>query len=257
MYPKLIEIGPLTLYTFGAMLGLAFLVGGHLTGREMTRRGLNGEVASNMLLMAAVGGIVGSRVWAIFNDWDFFVQAPLSGLFSGAGFVWYGGLIGGTLGVSAVILYNRLPWLKTVDCTAPGLVLGQAIGRIGCHLAGDGDWGTVTDLPWGVAYTNAIIGWEYAPGVRVHPAPLYECFAYAAVFAVLWRRRQRPAPDGTQFWLYLMLAPGARLAIEFVRINPVVVAGLTQAQLFSLALVAIGSAMLALSYARQPAAQVA
>jgi phosphatidylglycerol:prolipoprotein diacylglycerol transferase len=257
MYPRLLEIGPVTLYTFGAMLGLAFLVAGHLTGREMTRRGLDGELASKLLLMAALGGIGGSRLWSIFNDWQNFSHAPLSGLLSGAGFVWYGGLVGGTVAVSAVIVRNGLPWLRTVDCIAPGLVLAQAIGRIGCHLAGDGDWGKVTDLPWGVAYTDAIIGWDYPPGVRVHPAPLYECAAYTAIFALLWSLRRRPAPDGAIFWLYLILAPAARLAIEFVRINPIVLLGLTQAQITSLALISVGAIMLAVTYARHPAAQTA
>jgi phosphatidylglycerol:prolipoprotein diacylglycerol transferase len=257
MYPKLLEIGPITLYTFGAMMGLGFLVAGFLTGKEMERRGLDGEIASNLLLFAAIGGIVGSRVWAIANDWQNFIQSPLSGLLSGAGFVWYGGLVGGTLCVSAVILKNGLPWLRTVDCIAPGMVLAQAIGRIGCHLAGDGDWGQITDAAWGVAYTNAIIGWNYPAGVTVHPTPLYECAAYTAVFAILWSLRRRPWPDGNIFWLYLILAPGARLLVEFVRINPPVLFGLTQAQLFSLLLMSIGALMLVLSQQRQAAVQAA
>src|SRR5206468_4156109 len=156
-------------------------------------------------------------------------------------FVWYGGLIGGFLAVSWTIRQHRLPWLTTVDCIAPGLVLAHGIGRIGCQLAGDGDWGRETTLPWGMAYPNAIVGWNYPAGVRVHPTPMYEFLAYVAVFTFLWSIRKRPHPEGTLFWWYLLLAGGARLLIEFVRINPPVVLGLTEAQLISLTLMAIGS----------------
>src|SRR5436190_1700707 len=88
--------------------------------------------------------------------------------------------IGFLTAASRSIRTNRLPWLLTVDCIAPGLVLAHAIGRIGCELAGDGDWGRETTLPWGMAYPNAIVGWNYPPGVRVHPTPLYETLAYTA-----------------------------------------------------------------------------
>ena len=127
-----------------------------------------------MVLWAAVGGLVGARILAIVDDWSGFVSDPLHSIFSGSGFVFYGGLIGGFIAVSWTIRRHGLPWLQTVDCIAPGLVLAQGIGRIGCQLAGDGDWGSETTLPWGMAYPNAIVGWPYPPGVRVHPAPLYE-----------------------------------------------------------------------------------
>jgi len=96
-----------------------------------------------------------------------------------------------------------------------------------------------------MAYPNAIVGWDHPPGVRVHPTPVYEMLAYSAVFAFLWWRRKRPAPDGSLFWWYLALAGAARFGIELVRINPAFVLGLSQAQLVSLALVAIGAWRLA------------
>ena len=99
-----------------------------------------------------------------------------------------------------------------------------------------------------MAYPNAIVGWSYAPGVRVHPTPLYEFAAYTLVFAILWSIRKRQYRDGTIFWLYLILAPTARFLIEFVRINPPVFLGLSQAQLVSLGLVAIGSWKLATTW---------
>jgi phosphatidylglycerol---prolipoprotein diacylglyceryl transferase len=241
MYPVLLHLGPVTIYSYGLMMAIAFLTAAYLTGQELSRKGFNGELASTMVFWAAVGGLVGARVFAIFDDWNGFVSDPLHTIFSGAGFVFYGGLLGGFLAVSWTIRKHHLPWLTTVDCIAPGLVLAHGIGRIGCQLAGDGDWGRETTLPWGMAYPNAIVGWHYAPGVRVHPTPLYEFAAYAAICAFLWSIRKRPQPDGTLFWWYLLCTGTARFLIEFVRINPRLAFGLSEAQLISLALCAIGA----------------
>ena len=241
MWPVLFKLGPLTIYSYGTMMAIAFLVGGSLARREMNRKAMNGDLASSMVFWAAVGGIVGSRLWAVAEDWRSFLEHPSSMIFSGAGFVWYGGLLGGTLAVSWVIRRHRLPWARVVDCIAPGLALAHGIGRIGCQLAGDGDWGSVSDLPWAMAYPNAIVGWDYAPGVRVHPTPIYETIGYTLIFAFLWSMRKRPHPDGTLFWWYLVLASSARFAVEFVRINDPSLFGLTDPQLVSIVLVAIGA----------------
>jgi phosphatidylglycerol:prolipoprotein diacylglycerol transferase len=241
VWPVILHLGPLTIYSYGTMMAIAFLVAGWLTGKELDRRGMPGEVASSMVFWGAVGGIGGSKLWAVLQDWHALLHDPIGLIFSGSGFVWYGGLLGGTLAVSMVIWKHRLPWLKVVDCIAPALVLAHGIGRIGCQLAGDGDWGSVTDVPWAMAYPNAIVGWSYPPGVLVHPTPIYEMLAYFAVFAILWSMRTRPHPDGTLFWWYLVLASGSRFVIEFVRINPPVALNLSTAQWFSLLLVGIGA----------------
>ncbi|HWO43877.1 MAG TPA: prolipoprotein diacylglyceryl transferase family protein, partial [Candidatus Eisenbacteria bacterium] len=122
---------------------------------------------------------------------------------------------------------------------------------LGCHVAGDGDWGTVTDVPWGVAYTNAIIGWvhpltgePYPPGIRVHPTPIYEFLGSLVVFGILWRLRLKDLPKGTVAWAYLVLSGLARFLVEFWRVNPEVAFGLTEAQLFSIASMVFGGAML-------------
>jgi phosphatidylglycerol:prolipoprotein diacylglycerol transferase len=240
MYPVLLKVGPLTIYSFGVMMALGFLTAGYFTSKELERKGLNGELGSALVFWAAVGGLIFSRLWSILEDWRGLLRDPLSVIFSGSGFVWYGGLIGGTLGVTWVVWRNGLPWLKAVDSASPGLALGQAIGRMGCQLAGDGDWGKVSDLPWAMAYPKAIIGWPHPAGVRVHPTPLYELLAYVLVFAVLWAMRKKSRADGRVFWWYLVLAPTARFLVEFVRVNRPVLLGLTAAQLFSVALVAVG-----------------
>lgn len=244
MYPVIYDFGPFAIYSYGTMMAIGFLIAGYLTGKELERKGLNPEIASPMVFWAAVGGIVGSRLWAIVEHPGELLQDPIGTIFSGAGFVWYGGLIGGTLGVTWVIRKNDLSWPQLVDCAAPALAMGHAIGRIGCQLAGDGDWGAVTDVPWGMAYPNAIVPWPHPEGVYVHPTPLYEFAAYTLVFAILWRMRTKPQPDGSIFWWYLVLAGSARFVIEIVRINKPVIIGLTAAQLFSLAMVAIGALQL-------------
>ncbi len=257
MYPILFHLGPLTIYSYGAMMALAFLSAAFLTSKELERHGYDGELASSLVVWAAVGGLAGARLWAVLDDFSNFLRNPLHFLFSGAGFVFYGGLIGGFLAVSFAIYRYGLPWLTTVDCIAPGLALAHAIGRIGCELAGDGDWGRPSTLPWAHSYPNAIIGWKewaassgYPPDIRVHPTPIYETIAYTAIFLLLWRLRKRPWPAGSLFWLYLVLAPAARFLVEFVRINPRVLLGLTEAQLTSLALMAVGAVMLLISFRR-------
>jgi peroxiredoxin len=140
------------------------------------------------------------------------------------------------------------------DCVSVGLVLGQAIGRVGCQLSGDGDWGQISELPWSMAYTRAIFGWDYAPGVLVHPAPVYESLAYAATFLFLLHLSRDAArqPDGTVFFAYMVLTGIARFLVEFIRIEPRLWLDLTEAQWIALACVAIGGA--GLLWQRRPTA---
>ena len=133
-----------------------------------------------------------------------------------------------------------MSFLTLADCCAPGLAIGQALGRIGCHVAGDGDWGTVTTLPWGFAYTNGIAPWDHEPGVLVHPTPLYEAAAYTAVFLFLWRWRHRNPPLGAMFAVYLVGNGLFRFLVEFIRVEPRIVFGLTQAQLIGAAMFVTG-----------------
>ena len=240
MHPVILRLGPISIYSFGVMMALGFLVSGYILGKELARNGLDERLGSSIVFWAAIGGLVGARLWVVLEDLGGFLEAPVGFVLTGAGFVWYGGLIGGLIAVSYLIRYHRLPWFTTTDCVAAVLPLGHAIGRIGCQLAGDGDWGKETTQPWGMAYPNAIIGWDYPPGVRVHPAPLYEAALYLAIFALLWRLRCRLRTEGMVLSLYFILAGLARFFVEFVRIGPHVLWGLTEAQLFSVVLVIAG-----------------
>jgi phosphatidylglycerol:prolipoprotein diacylglycerol transferase len=190
-------------------------------------------------------------VLSIFDEWDAFLAHPFGFIFTGAGFVFYGGLLGGFATVTFFIWSRRLSWLRVADSIAPGLAIGQAIGRIGCLLAGDGDWGTPTTVPWAMRYPNAIIGWDdwlkhngLPPDTLVHPAPIYETFGYGIVFLILWSMRRSPQPDGLVIWWYLLLSATVRFLVEFVRVNPSLAFGLSEAQFISLGLIAVAAVLI-------------
>ena len=252
MYPILFQIGPLTIYSFGAFMALAALCAAWVVHSELKRYGYDPELASTIVFAAAIGGLIGARILFIAEEWNNFLAAPLNYIFTGAGFTWYGGFLGGVGAVSWVVKKHKIPWLVGADIAAPALALAYGVGRIGCHVAGDGDWGRVTDVPWGVAYTNAIVGWAdpntgipYPPGVSVHPTPIYEFIGGVVTFSILWSLRKRNYASGTIAWLYLILSGLARFVVEFWRINPPLALGLTEAQCFSLALMALGLFLLA------------
>src|SRR6185503_3197101 len=247
MYPILFKFGPITVYSFGLFMALAALSAAWVVSAELKRRGYNSELASTLVFAAAVGGLIGARALFIVEEWNNFLQTPLNYIFTGAGFTWYGGFFGGAAAASWVARRNNIPWLVAVDIAAPALALAYGVGRIGCHVAGDGDGGAVTDVPWGVAYTNAIVGWAdpntgipYGPGVRVHPTPIYEFLLGVVVFGILWSLRKKKLAPGTIAWLYLILTGMARFVVEFWRINPAIGFGFSEAQWFSLILMMLG-----------------
>ena len=256
MIPIVLRLGPFTIYSYGLMMGLGIIAAGVACTSEFKRRGYRGEWASTLVVWSAISGGVGSRIYDIIDNWPHYAANPLDMIFSTAGFVWYGGLMGVAIASYFVARYYRIPWLVLTDMAVPGLAIGHAIGRIGCLLSGDGDWGTVSNLPWAMAYPNAIVGWNgqtvlkldshnhlvsaFYPGVRVHPAPVYETILYTGVFLVLWSLRKKPHVDGQIVYLYLILAGACRFLVEFVRVNPRVLWGLSEAQLIALVMVAIG-----------------
>lgn len=243
MIPVLFSIGPVSLYSFGAMLALAFLAASAVLVRNLEHRGLDGDWAGPITWRAVLGGVLGARLLSVVNHWDLFLADPVGQLFTRAGFVFFGGLAGGLVAVSIWIYRQRLSWLMMADTIAPSIVLGQAIGRIGCQLAGDGDWGTVTTLPWGMAYPDAIFGWSHSPGVFVHPAPVYESLLYAVIFVILMRmlRASERWRKGTVIFAFLGLTGVARFLVENVRIEPRIFLDLTEAQWIGLVMVLAGA----------------
>ncbi len=257
MIPVLFHIGPLTIYSYGLMMALGFLAADYVIALECGRKGYPTEYASSLVVWAAIVGIVGSRIYDVLDNFQAYMSDPKSIIFSGSGFVWYGGLFGGILGTYLVARHYRIPWLVTADMCAPALAIGQAIGRQGCQLSGDGDWGLPSTVPWAMAYPKAIVGWNsatvlkldehwrlvsgYFPGVRVHPAPIYETTLYLGVFALIWSVRKQPNAAGRMLYLYLMLAGAARFIVEFVRINPRVLYCFSEAQLIAVAMMLVGA----------------
>jgi prolipoprotein diacylglyceryltransferase len=156
VYPE-INIGPLTLQTFGLMFALAFLAAGALIAKRLAEIGKPADWAYEMGFSALAGGIVGSRVYFIVQNYDEVKHDLVGKLFSGAGLVWYGGAIGGALAVLLWAHYRRFLGLALLDLAAPALALGYAIGRCGCQLSGDGDYGKAWHGPWAMSYPDGTV----------------------------------------------------------------------------------------------------
>jgi len=256
----------LTIYSYGLMMALGFIAADMVVASECRRRGYNPDFATALILAAAIAGLAGARIYDILDNFQLYMANPVSMIWSGSGFVWYGGLIGGITGVALVSRRWGVPVLITADVSAPALAIGQALGRIGCHLSGDGDWGLPSKLPWAVAYRHAIVGWNgdtvlkldahnnlvpgFFPGVRVQPAPIYEAILYTCVFLFLWSRRRNAGAAGRVFYMYLVLAGASRFLVEFVRVNPRVLIGLSEAQLIAIGMMVIGSAAMLMTNGR-------
>jgi phosphatidylglycerol:prolipoprotein diacylglycerol transferase len=236
MRPILFHLGEFPVPSFWAMAFLGFFVAFLVVRSDSVRRGLGVEVAYDLTLAAYIGGWVGARLFLIPSGWEYFTNDPIAFLLSGSGWVWYGGLIGGAIGALFVARRHAVPLLVLGDIAAPALAVGLAIGRLGCELSGDGDYGVPTNLPWGMSYPNGVV----PTTERVHPAPAYEMFACLGMFAYLWSVRRRAERAGTLFGRYLVMAGIARFFVEFVRRNPAWLVGLTTAQWMSLFAVAIG-----------------
>ena len=232
------EIGPLN--TFGLMLAFAFVADGILAARRFTELGKPADYAYEIVFAAAAGGIIGARIdWEIQNpdDWD-----SLADVITATGLVFFGGLVGGALGVILWARWRGVLNRYLLDLGAPGIALGYAIGRIGCQTSGDGDYGIASTLPWAMAYPDGTV-----PTLEeVHPTPIYETVAMGLVAALLWHLRDRLRP-GLLLPIYLVLGGVELFLVEFIRRNPDTALGLTTAQLFSIGTLALGAGWLAVA----------
>ena len=238
MQPE-IQIGPLELKTFGLCFAAGFIAAGAVLARHFKELGRPADWAYEMIFAGLVGGVIGSRLDYLLQNWDEASDDFLGNLFSGTGLVWFGGLVGGAIGVMLWAWRRGFLSLQLFDVAAVPLALGYAVGRVGCQLSGDGDYGTASDLPWAMAYPEGTV----ATTEEVHPTPIYESLAIGLLALVLWRLRGRLAP-GAVFALYLVGIGLERLLVEFIRRNDEVALGLTFAQLVSVALLALGAAWL-------------
>jgi phosphatidylglycerol:prolipoprotein diacylglycerol transferase len=245
-----IDIGPLTLQTFGIMFSLGFIAAGALVARRLHELGKPTDWAYEIAFAALVGGFVGARVYYMAQNWDQVQDDLFGSVLSGEGLVWYGGALGGAAAVFAWAWWRGFLGLALLDLAAPALALGYAIGRIGCQLSGDGDYGIASDLPWAMAYPDGTVPTDE----QVHPTPVYETLAMGLVAWLLWQLRDRLRP-GMLFALYLVLSGLERFLVEFVRRNDEVLGGLTAPQLESVGMMAAGTLWLTLASRRrlQPA----
>jgi phosphatidylglycerol:prolipoprotein diacylglycerol transferase len=239
VYPEL-HIGPLTLQTFGLMFALAFLAAGALIAKRLKEIGKPVDWAYEMGFAALLGGIAGSRIYFIVQNYDSVKDDLLGKLFSGSGLVWYGGAIGGALAVLLWAWYRGFLGLALLDLAAPALALGYAIGRCGCQLSGDGDYGKPWNGPWAMSYPHGTVPTDRT----VHPTPVYETLAMGLGAWVLWQLRDR-VRAGVLFAIYLLYAGVERFLVEFLRRNSDVALGLTAAQLESLGMMLIGAVWIA------------
>ncbi len=243
MYPVLFEIFGLPIRSYGVSKVLAALVAIFLLGREFRRLGWNQKVATNLVVAATLFGFLGGKLYYLAEN-----AGSLSlHDFGGSGFTWYGGFVAGLVVFVVMARRHRLPLAELAAVSAAPLSVAYGIGRLGCLLAGDGTYGTSSDLPWAMAFPNGTV----PTAVSVHPTPLYEAIAAFVIAGLLWSVRRRWHPAAT-VGSYAVMTGTARFLVEFVRVNDEAVLGLTQPQLWSIALVLAGAVLLVLA-ARRPA----
>jgi phosphatidylglycerol:prolipoprotein diacylglycerol transferase len=241
MYP-FIHIGPITLGTYGITVAVALIVAFYVIQADLRRRGLAAD--PNVIVgLTGLAGLAGARLYHLAESpSEFFADPKL--LFSTMGFAWFGSVIAGFITLVLIARHYRIPALQMLDVASPAAALGYGIGRIGCLISGDGDYGIPTSLPWGMSFPNGIV----PTTDRVHPTPIYEFLASLVIFYVLWRfgaQWMHNVPDiGKLFGVYLLLSGAARFLVEFIRLNPRSFFGMTNAQTASLVGMIVGAALL-------------
>jgi len=278
MYPEILKIGDFVISSYGLMMVVAFLMGNYLLRRDIVALGYEPEIADDITFQAAIGGILGAKLYYLIENIPGGRAADnLSGLLDimegiltfdggriaggiqnfGAGMVFLGGLLGGMIAVTVYARKKNIKFLDVADWTAPYVVLGHGIGRIGCFLVGD-DYGRPTDLPWAIKFHRGLpisnagnmrqIGVDVDPTLpydhvlACHPTQIYEMAAYFCIFAYLRLIvKKNQQYKGQIIFEYLFLAGFTRFVVEFIRLNPTYIFGLSGAQLLSIIMMVIGT----------------
>lgn len=241
MKPEVHLIG-ISIKTFGVTFALGFLACGLVIARRLRELGKPVDWAYEIVFAALIGGVVGARGYFLLQNYSQVKHKLIGSIFSGSGLIWYGGAIGGAIAVLAWMHWRKALSMVMIDMCVTVLALGYAVGRIGCQVSGDGDYGIRSKLPWAMGYPHGTV--PTPPGVKVQPTPIYETVAMGLVAYLLWQLRDRVRP-GVVFGLYLVLSGAERLLVEFIRRNEEVLAGLTAAQLESIVSMLIGALVLA------------
>jgi phosphatidylglycerol:prolipoprotein diacylglycerol transferase len=213
--PVAFSIGPFPVRWYGIMVVLAIVAVIAISLREAKRVGLAEDHIYSMGLWAIIGGVLVSRLFHVIDKWDYYMANPAQ-IIGFAGLTVYGAVLGALLAVLIYCWVKKLSFWQVGDVVAPGAILGQAIGRIGCFINGC-CYGLPTSLPWGVVYTNPD---SYCPlGESVQPTQIYHLIWNLIGFGILWSLRRRIKPRGSLFLLYLALYAVGDLSIRFVRVG--------------------------------------
>lgn len=244
MYP-FIHIGSLSIGTFGIMLWLAAVCACWALHANFRRWQIEAD-AIGIVAIATVAGVIGAKLWHVLQDPVALMQHPFGEIFSRAGFAWFGGLV---LGIIALLWQGRtygIGKLRMLDLCTVSASIGYGVGRLGCLTSGDGDYGIPTKLPWGMSFPHGLVpttgpagtcaqaGWPSNCGV--HPTPIYELIVALLIAWYLWRRGrpEAPKPVGQLTGEYLIWTGLARFLVEFIRINPRLYFGMSNAQMASI-----------------------
>lgn len=242
--PTIVQVGMFALRWYGLFFGLAVAAGVWLGVRESARKGIDPEQAQNLAVWAVVGGLVGARLFHVVDRWELYADQPLRALsLWEGGLAVYGGFIGGVAVGAVYAVRVRLPAWKLADAAAPGMLLGQAVGRFACIPNGDA-YGAPANVPWAFIYTNpmAMVPPEML-GVPLHPYPLYEMLFDFAALALLWRLRSVFKVDGLLFLTAAGLYAVGRFALTFYRVEKIWFWGLQEAQVIALIVLAASLAL--------------
>jgi phosphatidylglycerol:prolipoprotein diacylglycerol transferase len=215
MYPVLLQIGSLTIYTYGFFVAVGFLAGMFLAHNEAKRLGEDPGRILDLFFYLLIAAIVGSRLFYVGTNPGEYLERPLEivKIWSG-GLVFYGGFVGGLAAALIYIKKKRMVLWRTADILAPSIAAGQFLGRIGCFFAGC-CYGKESELPWAVTFTHPH---TLAPaGEPLHPTQLYSAASNLIIFSVLWILRKRKGYNGQIFWMYALLYGITRTLIEIFR----------------------------------------
>ena len=235
------DIFGVQLQTFGIFFALNFIAWGLLAQRRYLELGWKGEWAWETVIFALLGGLVGARAYWLVNNTGALSTDPVGAIFGGSGLTWFGGLAGGVIAVYLWSKWRSVPLVELFDVAGPCLALGYAIGRIGCQISGDGDYGRDSALPWAMGYPDGTV--PTAAGVTVHPTPIYETLVMGYVALSLWHLRGKLKP-GSLFALWMVASSVERFLVEFIRRNSDAAIGLTQPQVWALVIGLAGTAWL-------------
>ena len=259
MFPKLFEYSWLVIHTYGFLLAVAFIAGLSVSARAARREGVDPAKVYDLGLYIAISALIGAKALLLMTEFNYYLENPgeivsLATLRSGG--VYYGGFILAVIVGLTLTWRRRLPAWKMADLFAPGIALGQSIGRLGCFAAGC-CYGRPTTVPWGVTFTNPYshetVGVPLM--IRLHPTQIYEALASLIIFAILWQWLKQKSFDGQIFILYLALYSCTRFGIEFLRGDSergFILGGLLSTSQFISLVLALLAAILFFKLRRQP-----